>query len=479
MTPEDEDRRRRRRERNKIAATKCRMKKREKTINLVSEAETLETQNIDLKQEIQNLEITRRTLTEMLQSHAPACMNGPLQMPTFSTSLAKLLQEYGLSAAPGKQSISSDSLGGGGKSSETTTSSKRGSQQKMTSSHKLQKIPSVSTLKFGARRSNRNATQTSTSIDTTTAQLNNSGTISSIATSTACCLPPNEMQISPIQQDIKPLPSIDMGFCEGRNDNLTPTSSYCKSLISSSSDCYALSSPDSGFITSPADIGKYSTMQTIIKNDYIPNCGANDADLSFVDGTNGESSIEFILKSELVDANDSPYTTVQSADRFLFDGCNETFDTDMDATANNQVHYAPHQTMMDHRVNISHGDSLKEHLMMQGMNNNNSSHINNNHNNNLSANHINGNHQLHGNCEVNNSPVITSVLPTHSSSIIEFNNCQQYIDNSLLKGDFSNQNCEFLPFGQDTCDSQFTTDLDSGVTTYTNMNMTNGSGCLA
>lgn len=35
LTPEDEERRRRRRERNKIAATKCRLKKREKTFNLV------------------------------------------------------------------------------------------------------------------------------------------------------------------------------------------------------------------------------------------------------------------------------------------------------------------------------------------------------------------------------------------------------------------------------------------------------------
>lgn len=75
---------------------------------------------------------------------------------------------------------------------------------------------------------------------------------------------------------------------------------------------------------------------------------------------------------------------------------------------------------------------------------------------------------------INNLPVISSVLapqsqpPHHSASIIEFNTaCQQYIDTSLLKGDFLSQNCEFL-------DSQFTTDLDSGVTTYTN-----SSGCLA
>lgn len=74
MTPEDEERRRRRRERNKIAATKCRLKKREKTVNLVQESEILETQNIDLKTQIQELESQRRRLVDMLSMHGPACV---------------------------------------------------------------------------------------------------------------------------------------------------------------------------------------------------------------------------------------------------------------------------------------------------------------------------------------------------------------------------------------------------------------------
>ncbi|XP_044730701.1 activating transcription factor 3 [Chrysoperla carnea] len=74
LTPEDEERRRRRRERNKIAATKCRLKKREKTVNLVQESETLETQNIELKTQIQQLETQRRRLTDMLSMHTPACV---------------------------------------------------------------------------------------------------------------------------------------------------------------------------------------------------------------------------------------------------------------------------------------------------------------------------------------------------------------------------------------------------------------------
>lgn len=74
MTPEDEERRRRRRERNKIAATKCRLKKREKTVILVQESETLESQNHDLKSQIQELEIQRRRLVDMLSLHTPTCI---------------------------------------------------------------------------------------------------------------------------------------------------------------------------------------------------------------------------------------------------------------------------------------------------------------------------------------------------------------------------------------------------------------------
>ncbi|KAK0163393.1 hypothetical protein PV327_007078 [Microctonus hyperodae] len=74
LTPEDEERRRRRRERNKIAATKCRLKKREKTVILVQESETLESQNHDLKSQIQELETQRRRLVDMLSLHGPTCL---------------------------------------------------------------------------------------------------------------------------------------------------------------------------------------------------------------------------------------------------------------------------------------------------------------------------------------------------------------------------------------------------------------------
>lgn len=85
MTPEDEERRRRRRERNKIAATKCRMKKRERTQNLVQESEILEKQNIDLKDLERKLEKERRELLEALQQHSKMCVvPGGYQAPTLT-----------------------------------------------------------------------------------------------------------------------------------------------------------------------------------------------------------------------------------------------------------------------------------------------------------------------------------------------------------------------------------------------------------
>ncbi|KYQ56004.1 Cyclic AMP-dependent transcription factor ATF-3 [Trachymyrmex zeteki] len=83
LTPEDEERRRRRRERNKIAATKCRLKKREKTVILVQESEILETQNLDLKSQIQELETQRRRLVDMLSLHSPTCLKQGLDTTSY------------------------------------------------------------------------------------------------------------------------------------------------------------------------------------------------------------------------------------------------------------------------------------------------------------------------------------------------------------------------------------------------------------
>ncbi|XP_055302439.1 activating transcription factor 3 isoform X2 [Sitodiplosis mosellana] len=450
LSPEDEDRRRRRRERNKIAATKCRMKKRERTVNLVSEAETLEAQNIDLKAQVRSLEIERRSLTEMLQLHANSCTRSDgFQIPNINASIMKFLNDIGLQQTE-TSTTNNDHIVKNEVLSKTRNFS-------MKTAQKMQKIPSVNTLRFNTRRSNQ---QTNKLIQPATTIIS---PVTAAATTRNCINAINPTivgtmsNMSPLQ-DCKPLPSIDMGFCEGRNESLTPTSTYCKSLMSSSSDCYAMSSPDSGFIKSPVDMASYSTLPQMIKSDYIPNCDTGMLN----DNGAADGSIEFILKSELVDVNDSPYTTVQSADRFLFDGVAETFDPDIETGANSANNTS---SLIDTQSHMHEG--LKGHMLLQGMNNNNnSSQINNNHHSNLDP---NANHNMMHNFGTVNLPVISSVLPPpHSTSIIEFNtSCQQFIDSSLLKGDFLGQNCEFL-------DSQFTTDLDSGVTTYTN-----SSGCLA
>lgn len=278
---------------------------------------------------------------------------------------------------------------------------------------------------------------------------------------------------------------MDMGYCEGNGDILTPV--YCKAIIPTSNDCYAISSPDSGFIKSPVDIGNYANLQAaIIKSDYIPNCDSGDLDHAVlelngmvddgIDNQNTDSTMEFILKSELVDGNDSPYTTVQSADRFLFDGATEAFDADLESPTTNSNHLpggGGGHSVMIHNQNDLHHDTLKEHILVHNNNNNN----NNNHshvmNNNNASNNNNHSHAMNNNSNNKNNSIM---IPNSVNSIIEFNNsCQQFVDSSLLKGDFLSHNGEFLALAGDGSDTQFT-DLDSGVTTYTH---TNGSGCLA
>jgi len=74
LTMEDEARRRRRRERNKIAATKCRLKKREKTVNLVHESQVLANLNEGLRCQIEELEVERDGLLGVLLSHKGNCV---------------------------------------------------------------------------------------------------------------------------------------------------------------------------------------------------------------------------------------------------------------------------------------------------------------------------------------------------------------------------------------------------------------------
>ncbi|XP_041827334.1 fos-related antigen 2 [Melanotaenia boesemani] len=73
LTPEEEEKRRVRRERNKLAAAKCRNRRRELTEMLQGETEKLEEEKADLQKEIENLQKERDKLEFMLVAHNPVC----------------------------------------------------------------------------------------------------------------------------------------------------------------------------------------------------------------------------------------------------------------------------------------------------------------------------------------------------------------------------------------------------------------------
>ncbi|XP_078505877.1 cyclic AMP-dependent transcription factor ATF-3 isoform X2 [Lissotriton helveticus] len=72
--PVEDDRKRRRRERNKVAAAKCRNKKKEKTDCLQKESEKLESINAELKAQIEELKNEKQHLIYMLNLHRPTCI---------------------------------------------------------------------------------------------------------------------------------------------------------------------------------------------------------------------------------------------------------------------------------------------------------------------------------------------------------------------------------------------------------------------
>ena len=71
---EEEDRRRRRRERNKVAATKCRLKKKDHVLRLHSESQVLENNNICLRGQVGELQHEASRLVKLLTSHEPFCL---------------------------------------------------------------------------------------------------------------------------------------------------------------------------------------------------------------------------------------------------------------------------------------------------------------------------------------------------------------------------------------------------------------------
>uniref|UniRef100_A0A8B9P5E0 Protein c-Fos n=1 Tax=Apteryx owenii TaxID=8824 RepID=A0A8B9P5E0_APTOW len=73
LSPEEEEKRRIRRERNKMAAAKCRNRRRELTDTLQAETDQLEEEKSTLQAEIANLLKEKEKLEFILAAHRPAC----------------------------------------------------------------------------------------------------------------------------------------------------------------------------------------------------------------------------------------------------------------------------------------------------------------------------------------------------------------------------------------------------------------------
>uniref|UniRef100_A0A3Q3EPC4 V-fos FBJ murine osteosarcoma viral oncogene homolog Aa n=1 Tax=Kryptolebias marmoratus TaxID=37003 RepID=A0A3Q3EPC4_KRYMA len=115
LSPEEEEKKRIRRERNKMAAAKCRNRRRELTDTLQAETDKLEEEKAALEAEIANLLKEKERLRFILATHKPACQMSEELEPIFqeSTGPAELppgpdedqLPEDGIQEAPSPQDM--------------------------------------------------------------------------------------------------------------------------------------------------------------------------------------------------------------------------------------------------------------------------------------------------------------------------------------------------------------------------------------
>lgn len=254
LTPEDEDRRRRRRERNKIAATKCRMKKRERTVNLVNESETLDAQNKELKSQVTELENQRRKLMEVLQAHSSSCVHqkGFQPLPSLSTitnNNCKFLNDLNFLDASGSEIKYSECL-----------KAANGEQQDNVLPPGYCKL-----------------SPTEASFGTPSDVMDVNGFASQALKSEY--IPNNQQQRTPPTRQ-KPGPKPRQKAAKRSTATATNTTTTVTETLTQTSPIVVQPTPS-------------------LSQGPLP-------------------SADFILKNELIDTS-SPYTTVQSADRFLFE----------------------------------------------------------------------------------------------------------------------------------------------------------------
>ncbi|XP_061749707.1 protein c-Fos [Nerophis ophidion] len=105
LSPEEEEKKRIRRERNKMAAAKCRNRRRELTDTLQAETDTLEEEKASLETEITNLLKEKERLELILAAHKPLCQ----MSEDMETILSESTGSPGVASSPEEDRLLDDS----------------------------------------------------------------------------------------------------------------------------------------------------------------------------------------------------------------------------------------------------------------------------------------------------------------------------------------------------------------------------------
>ncbi|XP_049285719.1 activating transcription factor 3 isoform X2 [Anopheles funestus] len=389
LTPEDEDRRRRRRERNKIAATKCRMKKRERTVNLINESETLDAQNKELKSQVSKLETEYRKLVEVLQAHGPTCVHqkGYQPLPSLST----IIGNSG-SGGSGKylndlNYLDQDQTGQGEiKYSECLKSVSSSSGSPMDSFSKQDSgILPPGYCKLSPTETTSFLLESPSELSGTGEQITKSDYIPGPAVSVASSRTNSNTQQPSKNGRSKPGPKPRQSRAQSKTTPASVATSTATNLPSMNNTTTTTfgskgnpliaatlmtttpsSSPSS--VPSPLTVGNSVSTVNVINS--IGTLVTTDDD-------------DFILKNELIDTH-SPYTTVQSADRFLFDATLDLYNNNAHSPLTAGLNCAqPHQQQQQQLQQQSqHNHHLQQQQQQQQhsatLNNNNPTMVNEN-----------------------------------------------------------------------------------------------------
>uniref|UniRef100_A0A182MH24 BZIP domain-containing protein n=1 Tax=Anopheles culicifacies TaxID=139723 RepID=A0A182MH24_9DIPT len=379
LTPEDEDRRRRRRERNKIAATKCRMKKRERTVNLINESETLDAQNKELKSQVSKLETEYRKLVEVLQAHGPTCVHqkGYQPLPSLST-----ITGSNGSAGSGKylndlNYLEQDQTGQGEiKYSECLKSVSSSSGSPMDS---FSKQDSGNLLPPGYCKLSPTETTSfllESPLSSTGEQMSKSDYIPGPAVSTASSRPNSNTPAKNGRS--KPGPKPRQSRAQNKT---TPATSVATSAATNLPSLSNTTTTTFGNKGNPLIAATLMTTTPSSSPSSVPSPLTVGNSVSTVNVINPIGALvtadddDFILKNELIDTH-SPYTTIQSADRFLFDASLDLYNNNahspltagLNCAQSHQQQQLQQQSQHNHHLNNNNPTMVNENDKLNHLN---------------------------------------------------------------------------------------------------------------